>query len=142
MVCDAGHIPVDCGVINSCKVWGEDDATTSADESRRKANECRRAGWISVEDMLRILQAGVSVEALVDLIERNLPIAEEPYNYVPRLNDSVLLEGNGHRLIVIHVYASRRTAALTTLANPVIHYENVPWSKLCPEECQKPTCAD
>ncbi len=66
----------------------------------------------------------------------------ESYNYVPRLNDSVLLEGSDNRLIVVHVDASRRTAALTTLANPVIYYENVPWSKLCPEECHKPTCAD
>ncbi len=64
------------------------------------------------------------------------------YNYVPRLNDSVLLEGDGRRLIVIHVDTSRRTAALTTLASPVIHYENVPWSKLCPEECHKTTRAD
>jgi hypothetical protein len=102
------------------------------------ASAGERAG-ISVEDMIRILQAGVSVEALVDLIERNLPI-DEPY--IPRLNDSVLLEGDGRRLIVIHVDTSRKTAALTTLASPVIHYENVPWSKLCPERSHKSNCAD
>jgi hypothetical protein len=66
----------------------------------------------------------------------------ESYNYVPRLNDSVLLEGDVRRLIVIHVDTGRKTAALTTLASPVIHYENVPWSKLCPEERQKLACAD
>jgi hypothetical protein len=45
----------------------------------------------------------------------------ESFNYVPRLNDSVLLEGSDHSLIVTHVDASRRTAGLTTLAGPVIH---------------------
>ena len=35
-----------------------------------------RAG-MSVEDMVFILQAGVSVETLLDLITRNLPLAEQ-----------------------------------------------------------------
>jgi hypothetical protein len=107
---------------------------TRAIEKLASAGE--QAG-ISVADMIRILQAGVSVEALVDLIERNLP-----NNYIPRLNDSVLLEGNGHTLIVIEVDASRRTAALTTLASPAIHYENVPWSKLCPEQDTRKLLSD
>jgi hypothetical protein len=32
---------------------------------------------MSVEDMVFILQAGVSVETLLDLITRNLPLAEQ-----------------------------------------------------------------
>jgi hypothetical protein len=49
---------------------------TRAIEKLASAGE--QAG-ISVADMIRILQAGVSVEALVNLIEHNLPIAEESY---------------------------------------------------------------
>ncbi len=49
---------------------------TRAIEKLASAGE--QAG-ISVADMIRILQAGVSVEALVNLIERNLPMAEESY---------------------------------------------------------------
>jgi hypothetical protein len=54
----------------------------------------------------------------------------EPHNYVPRVNDPVLFEDSDNRLLVVHVDANRRTAALTTFVGPVIHYENVPWSKL------------
>jgi hypothetical protein len=67
---------------------------------------------------------------------------EEPYIYVPRPNDPVFLEDGDNRLIVVHVNASRKTAALKTLVGPVILYENVPWSKICPEECNTQSCAD
>jgi len=53
-----------------------------------------------------------------------------PNSYVPMLNDPVLLEDSDNRLVVIDVEASKRTAALRTIAGPVILYENVPWSKL------------
>jgi len=58
----------------------------------------------------------------------------EPSGYVPRLNDLVLFEDSDKRLIVGHVDASRRTAALTTITGPIILYENVPWSKLSPDD--------
>ncbi|MFZ0198451.1 MAG: hypothetical protein WAL05_04570 [Candidatus Sulfotelmatobacter sp.] len=67
---------------------------------------------------------------------------QEPYVYIPRTNDPVLLEDSDNRLIVVHVDASRKTAALKTLVGPVILYENVPWSKLSPENCNAPTRAD
>jgi hypothetical protein len=57
-------------------------------------------------------------------------VTAEPNGYVPRPNDSVILEHSDNRLIVIHVDASRRRAALKTITGPVILYENVPWSKL------------
>jgi len=53
-----------------------------------------------------------------------------PDSYVPMLNDPVLLEDSDNRLVVIDVDASKRTAALRTIAGPAILYENVPWSKL------------
>ena len=54
----------------------------------------------------------------------------ESKSYVPVLNDPVLLEDSDNRLVVVDVDTSRRTAALRTIAGPVILYENVPWSKL------------
>jgi len=54
----------------------------------------------------------------------------KPNSYVPRLNDSVLLEDSDNRLVVVDVDASRETAALRTIAGLDILYENVPWSKL------------
>ncbi|MFZ3366013.1 MAG: hypothetical protein WA239_02720 [Candidatus Sulfotelmatobacter sp.] len=57
---------------------------------------------------------------------------KEPYIYIPRTNDPVLLEDSDSRLIVVHVDASRKTAALKTLVGPVILYEDVPSSKLSP----------
>ncbi len=51
-------------------------------------------------------------------------------SYVPMLNDPVLLEDSDNRLVVIDVDASKRTAALRTIAAPAILYENVPWLKL------------
>jgi len=54
----------------------------------------------------------------------------ESNSYVPMPNDPVLLEDSDNRLVVVDVDASRRTAALRTIAGPVILYENVPWSKL------------
>ncbi len=54
----------------------------------------------------------------------------KPKGYAPRVNDVVLFEDSDHRLIVVHVDDSRRTAALTTITGPVILYENVPWAKL------------
>lgn len=59
----------------------------------------------------------------------------KPNGYVPRVNDAVLFEDSDHRLIVVHVDASRRTAALETITRPMILYENVPWAKLSPDEC-------
>jgi hypothetical protein len=47
---------------------------TRAVEKLASAGE--QAG-ISMEEMIRILQAGVSVETLVDLISRSLPVAGE-----------------------------------------------------------------
>jgi hypothetical protein len=67
---------------------------------------------------------------------------EEPYVYIPRPNDPVFLEDSDNRLIVVHVDASRRTVALKTLVGPLILYENVPWSKLCPEESNTLSSAD
>jgi len=46
------------------------------------------------------------------------------------MNDPVLLEDSDNRLVVVDVDASRRTAALRTIAGAIILYENVPWSKL------------
>jgi len=46
------------------------------------------------------------------------------------MNDPVLLEDSDNRLVVVHVDASRGTAAVRTIAGPEILYENVPWSKL------------
>ena len=54
----------------------------------------------------------------------------ESNSYVPVPNDPVLLEDSDNRLVVVDVDTSRRTAALRTIAGPVILYENVPWSKL------------
>jgi len=54
----------------------------------------------------------------------------KPNIYVPRMNDPVLLEDSDNRLVVVHVDASRGTAAVRTIAGPEILYENVPWSKL------------
>lgn len=51
-------------------------------------------------------------------------------SYDPMLNDPVLLEDSDNTLVVVDVDASRRTAALRTIAGPTILYENVPWSKL------------
>jgi hypothetical protein len=62
----------------------------------------------------------------------------QPRNYVPRLNDPVLLEDNDNRLIVVHLDASRRTTALKTLVGPVIRYENVPWANLSPDTHNNP----
>ncbi|MGA2002580.1 MAG: hypothetical protein ABSG70_04315 [Terriglobales bacterium] len=52
----------------------EQSVLTRAVEKLVSAGE--RAG-MSMEDMIRVLQAGVSVETLLDLITRNLPIAEQ-----------------------------------------------------------------
>jgi hypothetical protein len=62
----------------------------------------------------------------------------KPYDYVPRVNDLVLLEHNDSRLIVVHVDANRKTAAVQTIAAPVVLYENMPWSRLSPDECITP----
>ena len=63
----------------------------------------------------------------------------EPNSYVPMLNDPVLLEDSDNSLVVIDIDASRRTAALRTIAGPAILYENVPWSKLSyRDECESP----
>jgi hypothetical protein len=50
----------------------------------------------------------------------------ESKSYVPVLHDPVLLEESDNRLVVIDVDTSRRTAALRTIAGPLILYENVP----------------
>ena len=54
----------------------------------------------------------------------------QPNSYVPTLNDPVLFEDSDNRLVVVDVDQSRRTAALRTIAGPIISYENIPWSKL------------
>lgn len=62
-----------------------------------------------------------------------------PNSYVPVLNDPVIFEGSDNRLVVIEVDASKRTAALRTIAGPAILYENIPWSKLSyRDECENP----
>jgi len=66
----------------------------------------------------------------------------KPYDYVPRVNDLVLLEHNDSRLIVVHVDASRKTAAVKTTAGPVVLYENMSWSRLSLDERHNPACAD
>lgn len=54
----------------------------------------------------------------------------KPNGYAPRVNDAVLFEDTDHKLIVVHVDDSRRTAAPITITGPMILYENVPWAKL------------
>jgi hypothetical protein len=66
-------------------------------------------------------------------------VITNPNGYVSMVNDAVLFEDSDHRLIVVHVDDSRRTAALKTICGPEILYENVPWSKISyADECQKP----
>jgi hypothetical protein len=55
----------------------------------------------------------------------------KPISYLPKLRDLVVFEDSDSRLVVVHIDGRRRTAALRTVAGPVILYENVPWSKLC-----------
>lgn len=54
----------------------------------------------------------------------------KPNQYVPKINDPVLLKGRRDRYIVIIVRSGKKTADVRTGAGPVILYYDVPWSKL------------
>ncbi|MGA2020436.1 MAG: hypothetical protein ABSH02_07590 [Candidatus Sulfotelmatobacter sp.] len=53
-----------------------------------------------------------------------------PYKYVPKINDSVLVKGKPNRHVVVIVRSGNKTADVRTEAGPVILYYDVPWSKL------------
>jgi hypothetical protein len=52
----------------------------------------------------------------------------KPENYVPKIHDPVLIEGDQIRFVVVGINASKKTAELRPVGSAIVLRTNVPWS--------------
>jgi hypothetical protein len=76
--------------------------------------------WCSLN--FRQIAIGSSLWETVDM--------PNPKNYVPKINDFVLVRGHMGRLVVVSVDAEKKTADVKTVAGPIVLTRGVPWELL------------
>jgi|HubBroStandDraft_1064217.scaffolds.fasta_scaffold02222_5 hypothetical protein len=54
----------------------------------------------------------------------------DPENYIPKINDPVVIGGSHDRFVVVGINTSKKTAEVRPVNSAIVLHNDVPWSKL------------
>lgn len=52
----------------------------------------------------------------------------KPENYIPKINDPVVVEGDHNTFVVVGINAIKETAELRPISSAIVLHTGVPWS--------------